>query len=291
MNRRVFVRSAVASVVASFTAVRLPALEAGKKYVDQIGLQLYTLRNPLKSDLAGTMKAVAEAGYYQVELFSAPNTDEVVAAAKDCGLKIHSTHFQGDTVVNPKDESFSDFLKIVEKTKELGLTHLVVPYLQAELRNSLDDYKKVAENLNKAAVKAKEAGIQLSYHNHAFEFKPFEGGKSGFDVFVEEFDAAQFELDLFWVKVGGREPGEMLAKLAGKVSQIHLKDLKAGVETPNFGSLPADAFRELGNGVIDTKPLLLAAEQAGVQHAHVEQDQSHHPIASVQQSIRHLKSL
>lgn len=267
------------------------ALEAGKQYVGDIGLQLYTLRDPLKADLMGTLKAVAEAGYKQVELFGFPDAEALLKGAKDVGLKVNSSHFQWDSAVSPKDDSFSDFLKIVEKAKEAGLTHLVVPYLQDQYRDSLDAYKKVAENLNKAAVKAKEAGVVLSYHNHAFEFKPFEGGKTGFDVFVEEFDAAQFELDLFWVKVGGLEPAELIGKLAGRVSQVHLKDLKEGIEVPNFGSLPKDAFKELGNGVIATEPLLAAAEKAGVKHAHVEQDQSPDPVASVKESIKYLKTL
>lgn len=291
MNRRQFVRSTVAGLLASLPASRLFALEAGKRYVENLGLQLYTLRNQLKSDLAATMKVVAEAGYKQVELFGFPGTDDLVAAARDNGLQINSSHFQWDSVVKPKDDSFSDFLKIVEKAKGLGLTHLVVPYLQDDLRGSLDAYKKVAENLNKAAVKAKEAGIQLSYHNHAFEFKPFEGGKTGFDVFTEELETVQFELDLFWVKVGGKEPVELIQKLSGRISQVHLKDLKAGIDTPNFGGLPPDAFKEVGNGVIPTEPLLAAAEKAGVQHAHVEQDQSPDPIASVKQSAKYLKSL
>ncbi|TLD72336.1 sugar phosphate isomerase/epimerase [Phragmitibacter flavus] len=291
MNRRYFVRSVVASVLASVPASRLLALEAGKQYVGDIGLQLYTLRDPLKADLMGTLKAVAEAGYKQVELFGFPDAEALLKGAKDVGLKVNSSHFQWDSAVSPKDDSFSDFLKIVEKAKEAGLTHLVVPYLQDQYRDSLDAYKKVAENLNKAAVKAKEAGVVLSYHNHAFEFKPFEGGKTGFDVFVEEFDAAQFELDLFWVKVGGLEPAELIGKLAGRVSQVHLKDLKEGIEVPNFGSLPKDAFKELGNGVIATEPLLAAAEKAGVKHAHVEQDQSPDPVASVKESIKYLKTL
>ena len=101
----------------------------------------------------------------------------------------------------------------------------------------------------------------------------------------------KFELDLFWVKLGGQDPAAMLAKLAGRVSQIHLKDLKAGIEVPSYGSVPPDAFQELGDGIIPTEPLLAAAKAAGVEHAHVEQDQSPDAMASIKQSIAHLKTL
>ncbi|MDG2253849.1 MAG: hypothetical protein P8L49_02725, partial [Opitutaceae bacterium] len=72
------------------------------------------------------------------------------------------------------------------------------------------------------------------------------------------------------------------------VSQLHLKDVKKGMALPNFGSIPKDAFKELGNGSINMEPIINAADKAGVAHCHVEQDQSPNPIKSIQQSIQHL---
>jgi sugar phosphate isomerase/epimerase len=101
----------------------------------------------------------------------------------------------------------------------------------------------------------------------------------------------QFELDIFWVKVGGVEPVDLIKKLSGRVAQVHLKDLKAGMTLPNFGSVPNDAFKELGNGIIPMEPIMVAAKAAGVKHCHVEQDQSPDPIASIRESIAYLKRL
>jgi sugar phosphate isomerase/epimerase len=292
MKRRHFLRTAFASSVALAGAPSVFALETDNAYRKNIGLQLYTVREAIKTDPGAALKAVAAAGYKQGEMYGFPNCDPMIAAAKDAGLALHSSHFEWDSVVNPKDEGLSDFMKILEKAKATGLKHLVIPYLADKNRSSLDDYKKVAANANKAAAKAKEAGIQLSYHNHSFEFKPYDGGKTGFDVFMEEFSPdMKFELDLFWVKVGGQEPAELLRKLSGRVTQVHLKDLKAGLTLPNFGSLPPDAFQELGDGIIPTEPLLAAAKAAGVEHAHVEQDQSPDAIASIKQSAAYLRSL
>lgn len=291
MNRRNFLYTGLAATLALQTH-RLFALAGGSTYRDNIGIQLYTLRNELKTDTAGTLKAVAAAGYKQVEPFGFPDADALIKGAQDVGLKINSTHFQWDSAVSPKDEGFSDFMKIVEKAKGLGLSHLVVPYLQDGHRKTLDDYKKTAANLNKAAAKAKAEGIQLCYHNHNFEFLPMEGGKCGFDVFTEEFsDDMRFELDLFWVKLGGKDPVELIQKLAGRVEQLHLKDLKEGIKTPEFGKVPTDAFQELGDGIISTEPILVAAEKAGIKHCHVEQDQSPDALASIKQSIGYLNKL
>lgn len=288
MKRRYFLQGSLAS------ALTIPAfaLEADNPYRKNIGIQLYTLRNEIKADVAGTIAAVAKAGYQQVETYGFPNAGEMIAAAKDNGLAINSSHFAWESVTQPDKEGVPPFEEILEGAKDAGISHLVIPYVHAHNRENLDGYRTLAERMNKAALLSKEAGIQLSYHNHAFEFQPMDGGKSGFDIFVEEFvPEMHFEVDVFWVVVGGKDPGELIKSLKGGVSQLHLKDLEKGTEVPNFGKLPKEAFRELGNGMIPMEPLIEAAAEAGVAHCHVEQDQSPDPIASIGTSMNYLKSL
>jgi sugar phosphate isomerase/epimerase len=291
VKRRSFLQQSLTAAL--LTSPALAALAADDRYRKNIGLQLYTLRTPIAKDAKATLQAVAAAGYKQVELYGFPNSQAQVDAARAAGLAIHSAHFEWDSVVNPKDAAFSDFAKTLAKAKEAGISHLVIPYLMPNNRKTLDDYRKVAQNANQAAAMAKKAGIQLSYHNHNFEFAPLEGGKSGFDVFIEEFSAEmKFELDVFWVVAAGLDPVALIEKLKGRVTQLHLKDLKAGTKTPTFDSnVPNDAFQELGRGTIAMAPIIEAAAKAGVAHCHVEQDQSPDPLASVKQSIDYLKTL
>jgi sugar phosphate isomerase/epimerase len=293
MNRRTFIRTTAATSLVFSQTQSLFALEAENAYRKNIGIQLYTLRNELGRDAAGTLKKVAAAGYKQVELYGFPNADPMIAGAKDAGLEIHSAHFEWDAVVNPKDDAMSDFSRILDKARETGLSQLVIPYLKDSNRKTLDDYKKVAAHANKAAAMAQKAGIQLSYHNHNFEFEPKEGGKSGYDVFTEEFSPEmQFEIDVFWVKAAGINPVELIKKLTGRVSQLHLKDLKEGVKTPSFSSpLPKDAFQPLGAGIIPMEPIIVAAKAAGVKHCHVEQDHSPDALADIARSIDYLRNL
>ena len=290
MNRRSFLRtSAAGTLVLAPSSSLMAALAKDNAYRANIGIQLYTLRDALAKDPAGTLKKVAEAGYKQVELFGFPNCQPLIDGAKAAGLTINSAHFEWDSVINPKDDAMSDFKKIVDRAKEVGLSHLVIPYLQDNVRKTLDDYKKIAANANKAAAITKAAGIQLSYHNHAFEFQPKDGGKCGYDIFMAEFSPdMQFEIDVFWIKVGGLEPAALIEKLKGRVSQLHLKDLKDGLKLPEYGSIPQDAFKELGNGIIPMEPIIEAASKAGVKHCHVEQDHSPHPLESIKQSVDYL---
>ncbi len=282
MKRRHFLGASLGSALMACQPRTLWALSGDNVYRKQIGVQLYTLRNEIAKDVDATIKAVVDAGYYQGEMYGFPKAEPMIGAARAHGLALHSSHFEWDSVVNPSDTGMSDFMRILEKAEETELKHLVIPYLQEGNRQSLDDYKKVAENCNRAAAKAKTAGIQLAYHNHALEFQPMEGDRSGYDVLMAEFGKEmQFEVDAFWVKVGGKDPGSLIRELKGRVSQVHLKDLKPGLDLPHFGSVPNDAFQELGDGIIPTEPILEAAKAAGVVHCHVEQDQSPNPLASI----------
>ncbi len=288
MKRRNFLQASLASAITMPTF----ALEKDNPYRKNIGIQLYTLRNQINKDVKGTLKAVAEAGYRQVEAYGFPDAGPMIQAAKENGLAVHSSHFAWESVTNPRKEGVPDFRMILEKAKDNGLTHLVIPYLHGHERKTLDDYKRVAEKINEAARKADNLGIRLAYHNHAFEFQPLKEARTGYDVFTEEFGPEMFfEVDVFWVKVGGVEPVKLIEEQAGRVTQLHLKDLKAGMKLPNYGGVPDDAFQELGDGIIPMEPIIKAASKAGVVHCHVEQDQSPDPIASINQSLQHLNTL
>lgn len=290
MNRRHFLRSTAGTALALTSVQSLFGAETSSSpYVKNMGIQLYTLRDQIAADTAATIKAVAEAGYKQVEPYRSPETDAMIAAAKDNGLAVNSMHFDWNTIVEAQDAALPDFRKVVANAKEHGLSHLVIPYIQDTVRKDLDGYKSLAEKFNKAAEITKAAGIQLSYHNHNFEFQPMDGGKTGYDIFMAEFSPdLMFEIDVFWVKLAGIEPVALIEKLNGRVSQLHLKDLKKGVEIPSFSSPGKDAFKEIGSGMIDMNPIMAAAEKSGVKHCHVEQDQSPHPVQSIQESMKAL---
>ena len=304
MHRRDLLRGG-AGLTAALTASRnsfLNALDKAAKssvntkaidrYRSQIGIQLYTLRNQISADVKGTIQAVADAGYKQVEPYGFPNAEAMIAEAKACGMAVNSSHFAWDSVVDPSRKDVPSFDSILDAAKSHGLTHLVIPYLQGEVRKTLDDYRKLSDRFNDAAAKAKKHGIQLAYHNHAFEFEPKKDGVCGYDVMIERFSKEmKFEVDVFWVEVGGRDAAGLVRELKGRISQLHLKDLGESVETPNYGGIPQEALEELGDGKIAMAPILDAALAADVDHCHVEQDHSPHPIKSIQQSMKYLQSL
>ena len=289
MNRRSFIYGA------SGLTLCLPsfACKSELPYLKQIGLQLYTLRNPIKQDLGKTIREVAQIGYKQVEPygFPSPQAIELIKQSRDRGMEVNSSHFDWNSLLAPDKKGVQPYEKILETASKHKLTDLVVPYLHEIDRADLSAYEKTAEALNKGADQAKQAGIRLAYHNHAFEFKPMNKGKTGYDVFIETFSKDMyFEVDVFWVKVGGVDPVSMVTKLGSRISQLHLKDLKKGTSCPNYGKLEQDAFDEIGDGMIPMEPIMRAAQKLGVKHCHVEQDHSPAPLQSIRKSLSHLNS-
>ena len=97
-------------------------------------------------------------------------------------------------------------------------------------------------------------------------------------------------MDVFWVKLGGRNPLAMIEELKGRISQLHLKDLKKNSVIPNFGKVTPGTFDGIGDGMIKMEPIMKVAQQSGVVHCHVEQDQSPSPLKSIRKSLNYLKS-
>jgi len=289
MKRRSFIQQACG------LSLCIPAFarSAGTPYLGQIGLQLYTLRKAIAKDLKKTLGEVAKIGYRQVEPygFPSPQSIDMIKRAKDLGMRVHSSHFTWDSLLHPEKKGMRPFAEVLETAHKHELTDLVVPYLHNEDRKDLEAYKKTAETLNRGAELSAEAGIRLAYHNHAFEFKPMTQGKTGYDVFVESFSPRMFfEVDVFWVKLGGVDPIAQLAKLENRVSQLHLKDLQKGSTCPNFDKVQPEAFDEIGDGMIPMIPIMQAAQKFGVKHCHVEQDHSPDPLASVRKSLSFLRN-
>lgn len=297
MKRRTFIQTTAGlsvTALAAQLARPLLAMPQQSKYLDQIGLQLWTVRKQMEQDVPKTLKAVAEAGYKQVELMDVSSGVEIAQQAKAVGLDVKSGFINWQSVCKPDEKGVPSIDDIIATGKEIGLEHLVFGYIGKGSRETVDQMKSNAKNANELGKKAADAGLQVCYHNHSFEFEKIDGDTTGFDVLMEEFDndLVKFELDVFWTKVGGWDPMETMKKLDGRITQVHLKDPKEGTGVIyDEGKVPAEAFQECGDGTIDMGEVMKLAGEIGAIYCHVEQDQSPDPIASIGQSIEHLKSL
>ena len=244
-----------------------------------IALQLYTLRNETKEDFLGTLKKVKELGYDGVEFagFGGYEASELKAILEDLDLKPFSSHVGLELLEDNAEE-------IIAYHKELGVETMVIPYLVPERRTAKEDYLKLAESLNQSGEKIKEAGLQLCYHNHDFEFEKYDG-EYGLDLIFSNTNPefVQVELDTYWAEFAGISAVDYAAKYKGRLPLAHIKDMVTS---------PEKTFAEVGEGVLDIKSIVAAVEQAGAKRLIVEQDVCQRPaLESVEISIRNLKEI
>jgi sugar phosphate isomerase/epimerase len=171
-----------------------------------------------------------------------------------------------------------------------------MPYLMPNERpKDAAGYKTFGAALNKAGEQVAQAGLQLCYHNHAFEFATLPDGKRAFDVLLAETDPklVKLELDVFWVAAAGADPVALIQQQAGRVALMHLKDKAKGTPTTtDEAAVAKTTFVEVGSGALDFTAILAAAAAAKVEHYFVEQDQTPgDPIESLKKSYQYLQSL
>jgi sugar phosphate isomerase/epimerase len=253
-----------------------------------IGVQLYTVRSILPQKPAETLTAIHSIGYQEIEA-TFVGFDKIWPAVQAAGLKPVSMHLDNKMVMRGGDE----LSRAVDSLKTYGFQYAVHPYVAPDDRGGPDVMKTLADKLNGLGEKCRAAGMQCAYHNHAFEFASTDG-KTLFQVLADNTDKklVGFEIDCFWVSVGGNDPAAFLSNLKGRVPLLHLKDKAEGTEQRFNESVPRTAFKEIGNGVLDWPAVLRAASAAGVQHYFVEQDQTAgDPVESLRQSYAYLSKL
>ena len=253
-----------------------------------IGLQLYTVRELIVDDVEDTIAKVAEIGFNSVELFGyadgkffGKTPEQFSAIIKKNGLKTPSGHYVMNDFLLKGDED--QMKRTVADAAKMGHAFFVIPYLQDTMRTSLDDYKKVAEKINKTAVEAKAAGMKFAYHNHDFEFKDWGEGKTGMDIFLKETDASlvNFEMDIYWITKADRDPVQMFKAYPGRFKMWHVKDM---------ANTPEKEFTEVGSGVIDYQEIFKHTKEAGMEYFFVEQDKVKIPVyESIGKSLSYIK--
>jgi sugar phosphate isomerase/epimerase len=272
-----------------------------------LGVQVYTVRNLLKDQGPATFKAIAALGYKEVEILHAGMAEQA-AQAKAAGLAPVSLHIESPNVTGDwtpwmpalKGAGITtppptDFGKLANDAKALGVRYLVVAYLMPNERSQPGFLDRFADAMNKAGETARQAGLQLCYHNHGFEFEKGSDGKTVLDTLMARFDPARvkLEMDVFWVALAGADPVALLQKYTGRVALVHLKDKAAGVPAEtNEAKVAPTTFKEVGSGSLDFRAVLKAGDAAGVEHYFVEQDQTPgDPVASLKKSYDYLQQL
>lgn len=280
----------------------------------QIGLQLYSIRDLLLQDPKTTIQTIAKIGYSHVETFGYAadsdtfwglKTKELKKILTDHGLKTHSGHYDIRNYLEQDNTQPENIEKYLETASTLGQKYIIAPTTPKNKLNDLqtDDYKYMAEQLNKAGELAQQSGIQIGFHNHFWELREFANGTRGLDILLAftEPSLVTFELDIFWINKAGLSPQSYFKKYPGRFALWHIKDISKThpdiIVGPDYDDQPIDSiltkvkFTEVGTGTINYPLLQQSENEAGLKYAFVEQDQIYLPnqFESIQKSYEYVQ--
>jgi sugar phosphate isomerase/epimerase len=230
-----------------------------------VGLELFSVRNALKQDLTGTVRAVAGMGYQCVE-FYAPyfawtesQTKEMRKLLDDLGVRCYSTH-NDSSYLGPEKISRARDLNMI-----LGCKYVVMA--SSHEKSGLDGWKTVADSLNFAAEQLEPSGLKPGYHNHQAEFTP-DGGIRPIEILAKNTKSSvMLQLDVGTCIEAGSDPVAWIRSNPGRIRSLHLKEW-----SPEAGKGYSVLF---GEGVANWKAIFEAAESAGgVEYYLIEQEGS-----------------
>ena len=248
--------------------------------MDNIGLQLYSIKESCEHDLLGTLEKVAQMGYTGAQFAGFFNHDaqEVKAKMDEVGLRTAGAHVQIDALMHNLDETLK-YHEAIENDL------IIIPALPKNMRSTADDYKQTAKLLDEIGETLHERGFILGYHNHGFEFDVFDG-TTGFDILFGQTDPQhlKMELDGFWATYAGYDPFQIIKKYADRCISLHMKDMRV--------DKGERISTELGTGTLPLADYIKRGKKVGVKCFVVEQEEfTRDPLDSVADNAKEMKRL
>ena len=302
MNRRKFINGA--SAVATAAVLGDAGLGLRRAQAADCtrppGVQLYSIRDPLRVDPRGALARLREIGMREAEMWglNGPENAQLLGMpARDLkslldenGIRVPISHVGG---------ALTNVPEITEIARALGCEMLVValPSEFSQVRDgrfahvraeSLAQMDELARKLDATGRAYRDQGLGFGYHNHHIEFLEVEDTVP-FEYLMAHTDPelVKIELDIGWLAVAGVDPVEYLHRYAGRVIACHLKDYDPSITT----EVLARKLVEPGAGTIDFAAVIAAMDETGVAHGFVEIDVSDDPLGAVERGQRHLEQL
>jgi sugar phosphate isomerase/epimerase len=267
-TRRTFLQQAAAFAAAGALA---PMSHAGAQRY-KMGLQLFTIRDAIARDVAGTLKRIAALGYQEVETYGFDPEGigyyklparEFAQRLRDNGLTSPSGHYDLNTFATASDADLYRYVdRCIEGARLLGHSYITWPFLDPPLR-PLESFTRVVARFNGIGERIVKGGLQFAYHNHGFEFVE-QAGRIPYDIVLRETDPklVKLQLDLYWLSHDSKQPPRYWFERApGRYVMWHVKDMH---------KVSRD-YTELGNGTIDYTKIWPDAAFSGMKHFFVEQ--------------------
>jgi sugar phosphate isomerase/epimerase len=263
------------------------AVGTGQHFKGPVGLQLYSLRDAFKQDVVGTLDLAKSYGPKIAELAGTYNlTPPQFKKELDArGIKGIGNHFDYNLFKTDPEA-------VAKDAQALGLKYAGVAWIPHTGKFTEPDARNAAAVFNKAGEVLAKYGMKFYYHNHGYEFEPYQDGTL-MDLLVNETkpEWVAFQMDVLWTYFPGQDPVKLLKKYGNRWELMHLKDLKKGVKTGDLtGSTDVENDVVLGTGQIDLAATLKAAAEVGVKYYFIE-DESSRAKEQIPQSLKFLEKV
>ncbi|WP_461096698.1 sugar phosphate isomerase/epimerase family protein [Spirosoma luteolum] len=264
----------------------LHAQPFGKLVRKTPGVVSYTFRDSFGKDVPATLDKIKGMGLTDIELSNlfGQTAPAMRTLLDQRGMRCSSYGVNYDDIVQKPDS-------VLMRAKALGAQYVRVAWIPHEGDLSVERADQAIRDFNTFGQRAKAQGLMFCYHNHGYEFHPYQHGTL-FDYIVAQTnpDYVNFEMDIAWTYLPGQNPAALLAKYPKRFRLMHLKDVKKGVAGNDKGKLAPENSIVLGTGQLDMPAILKAARAAGVDHLYIE-DESPAADTQVPQSITYLRQL
>ncbi|WP_439489976.1 sugar phosphate isomerase/epimerase family protein [Algoriphagus sp.] len=284
-QRRKFLQiSSLLGVGAALFPYELVAGSMDKAKLSKFGLQLYSVKEEMAKDAAGTMRKLAGFGYKQFEGFDGGKGILWGMSPAECNDLMREI---GVDFISSHANVFKDLDTQAEQAAEVGMKYLICPYIGAQ--KSVDEWKKVADRFNDAGKTLKSHGLKFAYHNHDYTFKMLDGQLPQ-DILMENTDPelVDFELDMYWAFVAGYDPVEYVSRFPGRYKLCHIKDAEA-----EGGGNAHDRGVLLGTGEMPYADIIKNSKKYGMEYFVVEQERfvGTNPLEAAQKNAAYLAKL
>ena len=227
-----------------------------------IGAQLYTVRAFTQdaASLDETLGKIAAIGYKYAQLSGAgpiePKTARALFDKHD--IEIVVTHTNPERIRSDTDAVIADH-------RIYGARYIGIGSMPEKYWDGVNGVKDFVKEYLPAAYKIKQAGMTLTYHNHAFEFEKIKGTHR-MEYILEGFAPEELQImpDVYWLQFAGCDPAKWLRDNAGRYELVHYKDMIP----QGFNVLMAEVME----GNLNWEAIFEAAEAGGAKYAFVEQD-------------------
>jgi sugar phosphate isomerase/epimerase len=261
--------------------------QSGKPvFVGKIGVQAYTFRSSMPKATIAVLDTIKSMGITELEGQEPKGLppEEFRKLCNERGITIPSIGAGYEDIVRSPGD-------VVKQAKILGAKYVMVAWIPHGKEFTLDDAKKAVKDFNTVGQILAEAGLTFCYHNHGYEFGPYEDGTL-FDYIAKNTNPkyVSFEIDLLWSFHGGQDPVKLIEKYPTRIKLMHLKDIRKGVANDLTGGTDTKNDVALGTGQIDIPAVLKAARKAGVRHYFIE-DESPSYATQMPITIEYIKGL